>query len=267
MSRVKEAGITAVTEDSSGNAGCAMAAYATAAGVECRIYVPAGTAPSKLLQIQSYGAKLFPVKGSRQDTFIAAANSLGNSYYASHTWDPYFLQGTKTCAYEIAEQCNWMPPNAIITPVGNGTLLLGLYKGFCDLKEAGIIGFIPSIIGVQAALCNPLEIMMADHSASLPSIPVQDTLAEGIAITRPARAKQILQAVLLSKGKIISVSEDEILEGLKSAIQMGYFIEPTSATVFAALKKYHGFKDFDSLCIILTGHGLKSADKIQMLLK
>jgi threonine synthase len=156
MSKVKELGIPRVVEDSSGNVGCAIAAYGARGGIQSEIYVPQSTSPGKLAQIRSYGAILHKIRGSREDTAEAVWKAARKDYYASHSWNPFFFHGTKTFAFEIWEQLGWKGPDTVIVPVGNGTLLLGAYLGFRELLEGGMIREIPKIIGVQFALCAPL---------------------------------------------------------------------------------------------------------------
>lgn len=156
ISKARELKVKRVVEDSSGNAGCSIAAYCAKAGIDCEVFVPANAAPSKLVQIRFYGAKLIRVPGSREDAVSAALRAAEKSYYASHSWNPFFLHGTKTFAFEVSEQLGWQIPDSIILPVGNGTLLLGAYIGFSELLKAGIIHEIPKIIGVQSSNCAPL---------------------------------------------------------------------------------------------------------------
>src|SRR4030042_202943 len=156
ISKMKEWGVQKVVEDSSGNAGSAIAAYSAKAGIRCDIYVPQYTSPGKLVQIQAYGATLKKVRGSREKTAEKAMKAASRIYYGSHCWNPFFLHGTKTFAFEICEQIGWEAPDALVLPVGHGTLLLGAYIGFRELKEAGIVKKIPKIVGVQSAACDPL---------------------------------------------------------------------------------------------------------------
>lgn len=117
ISVAKEIGVRNVVEDSSGNAGCAIAAYCALADIPCDIYVPENTSPAKITQIKQYGAKLHLIPGNREDTAHAVLQAAKTTYYASHSWNPFFFQGTKTFAYEIWEQNNWQAPEAIILPV------------------------------------------------------------------------------------------------------------------------------------------------------
>jgi threonine synthase len=143
ISKVVELGIDRVVEDSSGNAGCAVAAYCARAGIECAIYVPESTSADKLAQIERYGADLHRIPGSREDTAHAVFKAAQDTYYASHSWNPFFFHGTKTFAFEVCEQLGWRAPDTVVLPVGNGTLLLGAAIGFRELRDAGVIERLP----------------------------------------------------------------------------------------------------------------------------
>jgi threonine synthase len=156
ISKTRELGIKKVVEDSSGNAGSAIAAYCARAGIRCEIYVPKTTSSGKLAQIQAYGATLRRIQGSRERTAQAAMKAASRIYYASHCWNPFFLHGTKTFGFEIWEQMGWKVPDVIILPVGHGTLFLGAYLGFKELREAGMVKRLPRLVGVQSTFCTPL---------------------------------------------------------------------------------------------------------------
>lgn len=263
ISKVKQLGIKSIVEDSSGNAGSAVAAYAANANIDCEIFVPETTSHGKLVQIESYGAHLKMIPGNRESTTLAAMKAAEGTYYASHCYNPYFFQGTKTFAYEIVEQFNWKAPDTVILPVGNGTLLLGSYIGFYDLFNSGIIDAIPRIIGVQAENCSPLAKIFHCEFIELQDVEVLNTMAEGIAISKPLRWKEIISAVRKTGGVFVTVKESEIFDALKTAFRNGYFIEPTSAAVVAGLKKYlEKHKDKGVIVSAFTGHGLKASDKI-----
>jgi threonine synthase len=263
ISKAKELGVKAVVEDSSGNAGCAIAAYCAKAGIACEIFVPEDTSPGKLAQIQLYGASLHKVPGSREDTARAVIQAAGKHYYASHSWNPFFFHGTKTFAFEICEQLEWQAPEAVIVPVGNGTLLLGVYIGFRELRQAGITDKMPKIIGVQAAHCAPLFKAFAGGLNDFVPIEKRDTLAEGIAIAEPVRGRQILKAVENSGGGFLEVEEEEIKKALFELARKGFYVEPTAAATIAAIPQYLSqLKRNEIIVSVLTGHGLKSTEKI-----
>lgn len=263
ISKARELGICEVVEDSSGNAGCAIAAWCARAGIACQIFVPASTSPAKTAQIAMYGAKLVLVRGSREDTARAVWTAAQTQYYASHSWNPFFFHGTKTWAYEVWEQLGWQAPDAVILPAGNGTLILGAYIGFRELHQAGEISRPPRIIAVQAENAAPLAKAFYDGLDYIPVIDKRDTLAEGIAIAEPARGMQILQAVRESNGTFLTVSEREIETSLLEVCRQGAYIEPTAAAAAAGAARYLRNKpDSELVVTVFTGHGLKSTEKI-----
>ena len=261
ISRAAELGVEKVVEDSSGNAGAAVAAYAAKAGIECEIYVPDSTSPGKLAQIRLYGAKLNRVPGSREATARAAMAAAEHHFYASHVWNPFFFQGTKTYAFEIWEQLGFRAPDALIVPTGHGTMLIGAFLGFRDLLENGLIDRLPRMVAVQAAGCAPLYRMWRDGLAELPPASSGDTIAEGIAIAEPARAAQILDVIHETGGRIVAVTDAEIEEALLEICKQGLYAEPTSATAVAAFRKIRVDEE-ERVIAPLTGHGLKSTEKL-----
>ncbi len=256
MSELAGRGVSHVVEDSSGNAGASVAAYAARAGIGAEIYVPDYASAAKISQIEAFGAKIVRVKGSREDTRREALKRAETVFYASHQWNPFFLEGMKTVAYEIAEQTNWEVPDAVVMPVGSGSLYYGVYKGFKHLYESGVTEGIPKLIGVQAEKCAPVY----DEMRGTPR-PCGKSCAEGLLVETPPRLSEIVRAAL-KYGDILTVKEEEIREGLTKALAMGLFIEPTSAVVMAALKR---LELTGRTVVILTGTGLKAAEKIREL--
>ena len=252
ISHAKALGVQHMVEDSSGNAGAAVAAYAARAKIACDIYVPDSTSAAKLAQIQSYGANLHKIPGSREDTAHAVQDAAQKHFYASHVWNPFFFHGTKTFAYEIWEQNNFNAPDTLIIPTGNGTLLIGAYIGFTDLLKQNLITHLPKLIAVQSAHCAPLVSTWTDTPSA--------TIAEGIAIAEPAREKQIIQCIDKTGGDILTVDDDETRNAQKMMAEMGFYIESTSATAIAAFVKYPSQND-EIIVAPLTGHGLKSLEK------
>lgn len=259
ISQAKALGVDRVVEDSSGNAGAAIAAYCAKAGIGCDIYVPDATSPAKLQQISAYGAALHLIPGSREDTADAALRAAEGRFYASHVWNPYFFHGTKTFAYEVWEQLNRRAPDEVVIPTGNGTLLIGAHIGFSELLRAGLIDRMPRLIAVQAQNCSPLHTMWRDQLTELPTADTAPTQAEGIAIAAPARAKQIVDLVKQSGGEVVVVSESEIQAAHRQMLAGGWYIEPTSASAVAAAQKRP--RDAGRIVVPLTGHGLKAAGK------
>ncbi|MFB6194406.1 MAG: pyridoxal-phosphate dependent enzyme [Halobaculum sp.] len=158
LSRAAALGVERVVEDSSGNAGAAVATYAARAGMDARIFVPADVKPAKLRAIRTAGAEPIRVEGTRGDVTAACVEAVetGDAFYASHAWRPSFLAGTATVAYEIAHQRDWTAPDAVVIPVGHGTLLLGASRGFTRLTEAGWIDRVPRLYAAQATGHAPI---------------------------------------------------------------------------------------------------------------
>ena len=157
VAHAKAIGVDKVVQDSSGNAGNAVAAYCARAGIGCEIFVPEGTSPKKIDMIRAHGATCTVVPGSRDhcaDVCRAKVAEEG-AYYANHVYNPFFYEGTKTYIYEVYEQLRRIPANLVI-PVGNGTLFLGAMKALEELEAAGCIDSFPQIIALQTETCDPL---------------------------------------------------------------------------------------------------------------
>ena len=267
VNKLIEFGIDEVVEDSSGNAGAAMAAYCAAAGIICNIFVPSSTSPGKLAQIEAYGARIHRIPGPRRKAAEAAESAADNVFYASHTWNPFFLHGTKTFAFEVCEQLGWRAPDTVVLPVGNGSLLLGSHIGFHELLKAKIIKRIPRLIAVQAAKCAPIYRAFRKNLARVTAVRPETTAAEGIAIENPARGDQILSAVRATKGQILAVEENEIYEALSLVVKSGHYIEPTSAVALAGIRQIRErLAEDQTVVTVFTGHGLKSGEKIRQLM-
>jgi len=155
VSYLRSRGIEHVLEDSSGNAGASLAAYAAAADMRCRILVPETASYPKIAQIAAAGAAVVTIKGSRQDVAEAALRQSSEIFYASHNWQPFFVEGFKTLAYELWEQLGFAAPDNLVVPLGYGSNVVGADVGFAELVRRGEIARRPRIFGVQAARCAP----------------------------------------------------------------------------------------------------------------
>lgn len=237
IAKAKEYGVERVVQDSSGNAGKSIAAYAKRAGIECEIFVPEKASPKKVEQIAAFGAKVCAINGTREDTANAALERVlkSDAFYASHVYNPFFYEGTKTYAYEIYEQMGGELPDILVIPVGNGTLLLGAYYGFVELQDCGRIDRIPKLIAVQAENCSPLY---NSYYSSETGHPGGETIAEGIAIAAPKRKKQILDSIKKTGGGIILAPESKIADARNYLADRGFFVEYTTAATFAGFFEY-----------------------------
>lgn len=261
------AGAHDVVEDSSGNAGAALSAYAARAGLHATVYVPAHASSAKKAQISVYGAEVVSVPGSRSDTAQAVLRAVEKgAVYATHARSPLYAHGLKTVAFEIWEQCGWCAPSAVVVPVGHGGLLLGLDMGFGELLAAGLIDRRPRLVGVQAEACAPLARAWEQGDTRVEPVQEQETVAGGVRIANPPWGTQVLAAVRRSEGRLVSVRDDEVLAAQRSLAERGFYVEPTSALPAAAMGQSGddaGLKAASPemaspTVLVLTGSGFKS---------
>ncbi len=240
-------------EDSSGNAGASFAAYAAKAGIKATIFVPSTASGPKLRQIEQFGANLVRVDGPRSEAarLVREAANKGTAY-ASHAYLPFGMLGIATIAYELIEQTN-KPIGTVIAPVGHGSLLLGIIRGFQALIRAGKVKDLPYFIGVQAANCSPVYNAYSHNSTQDFTKP---TIAEGVRVTTPLRGDQILEQFNKNNGKIVAIEEESILSSRSQLATRGIYVEPTSALVWSALK--HEINTLvEPVILILSGSGYK----------
>lgn len=265
ISKVKEMGIKRCIADSSGNAGSSIAAYAARAGIDCKIYCPTHVSEGKLIQIKSYGAELVKVPGNRADAAAAVQVEAKKVYYASQIWNPFFLEGLKTLAFEICEQMDWKPPDAVVCPTGYSGIYIGLYYGFKELIDNKIVDRIPRLIGIQSQAISPIYQAFSRQANDVTEVPSNKTLAEGIGCVKPIRGKEILEIAYSTGGCFEVVLEEEIIDGWKDLSRQGIYVEPTSAVVVRALDRLAEkgvLGNHENIVLILTGIGLKATETL-----
>lgn len=281
-------------EDSSGNAGGSFAAYAAAAGLPCRIYVPSSAPAGKTAALRAFGAEIIEVDGPRANATEAALADPDGTY-CSHAWNPMFLEGTKTMALQWWQEHGGVLPRRVYVPVGQGSIALGLYHGFTEIR-AGVPEFrIPEIIAVQhrtaAPLwqavgapsaagesdpacepdapdpaCEPDPTGAPDHAplpepagapdhAPLPEPADIPSLADGIAIDKPVRQEALVRAIKDTGGRVIVVGNEEILDAQQRLAGIGVWAEPTGAVAMAG---HTQAGDGNDALVVVTGHGLKA---------
>ncbi|MGH7051107.1 MAG: pyridoxal-phosphate dependent enzyme [Acetobacteraceae bacterium] len=270
LSLLRAQGIDAVLEDSSGNGGAAIAAYAAAGGIKAVILAPEATSPAKLVAMRAAGAEVELISGDRQATAEAALERAKRVFYASHNWHPFFLEGTKTLAYELWEQLGFRAPDNVIVPCGAGSNVLGLAIGFGELVRAGEIALPPRIFAAQPENCAPIAAaFLAGAEGPVPT-PIRPTIAEGTAIAAPIRLRAVLEALRASRGGVARLTETEIAAATLDLARMGLYVEPTAAQAAAAFRHLvaRGAIAPDALSIVvLTGSGLKAGGRIAELLE
>jgi threonine synthase len=260
ISHLKAVGVDHVYEDSSGNAGASIAAYGARAGMQVSVFVPDDSPGAKRLQIAAYGAQVVPVAGGRDAVAAACLAASTDGFYAGHAWNPWFLWGPRTLAWELLADLDGNLPDAVAVPVGQGGLLLGLAAGFAALHAAGQISTVPRLVAAQAAACAPVVIGWDAGEAQLPPVQVSPTLADAIRTPHPVRYAEILAALRATRGTAIAVSEEEISSAHRQLAHAGMLVEPTSAVAAAAALRYRRSHDGRGaqVAAVLTGSGLKT---------
>ncbi len=223
ISLLKERGVLSAIEDSSGNAGASFAAYAACAGIKARVYVPDYTSAPKRKQVEAYGAEVIRVPGARTAASEAVLSAVEQGdVYASHAYLPHGILGFATIAFEIVSQLGGTP-GTVIAPTGQGSLLLGLGRGFNALFHAGVIDKLPKLIGVQALACAPIWAVHQYGAAGMELVTEGETIAEGVRIRYPVRKDAILKMMALNNGIFIAIEESEILFSQAELARQGFY--------------------------------------------
>jgi threonine synthase len=253
---------------STGNAASSLACHAARMGLKSVIFVPDRAPIGKLNQLLVYGSSVFAVMGDYQKTFELSKQAIQTYgwYNRNAAINPHLVEGKKTVAFEIAEALAFKPTDWVIVSVGDGCTLAGVYKGFYDFKQLGLIDHIPRLLGVQSSGCSPFVDADLEKRDLLPTD--ENTLADSISVGVPRNPIKAIRAIQSSKGAWMKVSDDEILLAMKELGKYeGLFGEPASVASIAGLKKAIGegiIKKTASVTVILTGSGLKDPKNAQL---
>jgi threonine synthase len=249
-----------VSEDSSGNAGASIAAYAARAGLRAKIFVPQAVSGPKLNQIMAYGAEVVKVSGSRSRVAEEAQKPGKGKIYIGHILHPLFRDGIRTLAYEIAEQFDWQLPERVYLPVSAGTLLLGVLNGFEHLAESGVTKRTPKVVACQTRQVSPLYHRFFGLDYTPPE--KITSIADALVSVNPPLLELMIRGLKKAKGDAVIAEEEEISKAFKQLAQRGFFVEPSSAVAYAGYKKQIETEQISkdtSAAIVLTGAGLKVA--------
>ena len=244
-----------------GNAAFSLAGVAASMGLRGVIFVPQRAPDAKLTQLLIFGATVIRVQGSYEDAFQLCQRSCERRgwYNRNSAINPYLVEGKKTVSFEICEQLDWQPPDWVAVPVGNGCTIAGIWKGFREMRQIGIIERTPRILGVQAVGAAPIS------EAFLTGQPLRriepQSIADSIAIGFPRNWRKAATAVRESGGTMLNVTDDEILDAMRYTGRLtGIFAEPAAAASVAGLKAAvaQGIVGRRANCLaIVTGNGLK----------
>jgi len=269
VSKMKELGITKCIVPTAGNAGGALAAYCAKANIEVTVVMPRLTPEIFKKECRYFGAELILVDGLINDCGkLVAQIKAENGYFDVSTMkEPYRLEGKKTMGFEIAEQMNWTLPDVIFYPTGGGTGLIGLWKAFHEMKAAGwISGKFPKLIAVQTENCQPMVWSFEGKHKNASDYQAKPSMANGLAVPSPFAERQILEVLSESNGFAISVSEDELSDGVKMlARKEGLFVAPEGGALVPAMNKAIANKLIspdDTILLLNTGSAYKYAENL-----
>src|SRR6201992_799122 len=269
LARPRELGLETIAGASTGNLANAVAAHSAAAGLESYVFIPSNLEEQKVLATGVYGTNVVAIRGNYDDV-----NRLCTELSGEHEWAfvninmrPYYAEGSKTLAFETAEQLGFQVPDRIVAPIASGSLFTKIARGFEEWIEAGLVsGSLPVFNGAQADGCSPVATAWAEgRDFCKPVKP--DTIAKSLAIGNPADGPYALALAHSSGGGIDSVSDDEIREGIRLLAQTtGIFTETAGGVTTAVLSKLARRGDIDPDergVAYTTGEGLKTLDAIR----
>ena len=275
--RALDVGAEVIAVASTGNAGSSLACVAAATGLQAVVIVPANAPVAKLTQALSFGATVLAVQGSYDDAFdlcLAASSEFG-WFNRSTGYNAFTREGKKVCAWEIWASLDGRVPDRVVVPTGDGNILSGMWKGWCELKAVGLIDHLPKIDCAQSAgsdAINQTVRMIGDGSSvDWTSVDVAtvkaETIADSISVDRPRDGLAAVRAIVESGGEVVTVPDDAILAAIpEMASHTGVFPEPAAAAPWAAVKQLMREKKIESdetIVCLVSGSGLKDISGVQ----
>ncbi len=269
VARARELGFETIACASTGNLANSVAAHGAALGLDSYVFIPADLEEQKVLATGIYGTNLVGVEGNYDDV-----NRLCTELCAERDWAfvninlrPYYAEGSKTLAFEIAEQLGWELPDRCVVPIASGSLFTKIARGFEEFTELGLVeGELPRMSGAQAEGCSPVASAYAEgHDVCRPVKP--KTIAKSLAIGNPADGPYALDLARRTGGGVDSVTDDEIREGIKLLAETtGIFTETAGGVTTATLAKLAARGEIDPgerVVLVITGEGLKTLDAVR----
>lgn len=276
--RAAAKGADTVAVASTGNAGSSTACVAAAMGLRAVVFVPETAPPAKLTQSLAYGARVLAVRGSYDDAYDLCMRACEERgwFNRSTGFNPFTREGKKTASFEIWEQLGQVP-DRVVVPTGDGNILSGIWKGWRDLRAAGLIDRLPRIDCAQAegsaAICRTVErIRDSGPDPDWRAVDIEhvaaSTVADSISVDRPRDGLAAVRAVIESGGEAVTVADDEILAAIgELASTTGVFAEPSAATTWAAAKKLAANDQIgkgETVVLLITGNGLKDVGAVRV---
>jgi len=269
VSKALEFGFKAVGCTSTGNLAAATAAHAAKAGIPCYVFIPSNIEVNKILQAATYGAEIIAVKGTYDEVNRLTVQAADEYDWALVNINirPYYVEGSKTLAFETCEQLEWRAPDNVIIPVGSGALLCATWRGLKQFGDLGLIDELKTrVIAAQAQGCSPIVSAFKSNSGDITPVEKPKTVAKSLAIGDPGDGIYALKAIRESGGVAESATDEEIIEGIKLLAKTeGIFAEPAGGVTIAILKKLvksgEITRDEEVVCFV-TGNGFKSSETI-----
>src|SRR3954451_12186146 len=269
LARARELGFTTIACASTGNLANAVSAHAAAAGLESYVLIPADLEQEKILATGAYGTNVVAIRGNYD-----AVNRLCTELSAERPWAfvnvnvrPYYAEGSKTLAFETAEQLGWEIPDRVVAPIASGSLFTKVARGFQEFIDAGLLsGELPAFNGAQALGCSPVaQAYAAGRDVCRPVKP--DTIAKSLAIGNPADGPYAIELARTTRGGIDSVTDDEIRAGIRLLAETtGIFTETAGGVTTAVLAKLAAAGQIgpdERVVAMVTGDGLKTIDAVR----
>src|SRR3954471_9568486 len=268
--RARELGFDVLACASTGNLANAVAAQAAALGLESYVFIPADLEEQKVLATGVYGTNLIKVRGNYDDVNRLCTELSGEKdgwAFVNVNMRPYYAEGSKTLAYEIAEQLGWETPDRVVCPVASGSLFTKIAKGFSEWLDCGLVeGGVPTMNGAQAEGCSPVATAFA-AGADICRPVKPDTIAKSLAIGNPADGPYALELARRTGGAVDAVTDDEIVEGIRLLAETtGIFTETAGGVTTAVLRKLAERGDIgpdERVVAVITGEGLKTLDVVR----
>jgi threonine synthase len=269
ITRARELGFTTVSCASTGNLANSTAAIAAHAGLDCYVFIPTDLEAGKILGTLIYNPTVMAVKGN-YDQVNRLCCEVSNSYewgFVNINLRPYYAEGSKTLGFEVAEQLGWQLPDHVVAPLASGSLYTKIYKGFQEFIKTGLVkDKLVRFSGAQAEGCSPIATAFKEGRDFI--TPVKpNTIAKSIAIGNPADGCYSLDIARKTNGNIESVTDAEIIEGIKLLAETeGIFTETAGGTTIAVLKKLveaGKIEPEETTVVYITGNGLKTQEAVQ----
>jgi threonine synthase len=269
MGKALEFGFKVLACASTGNLANSVAAHAAHAGLRSYVFVPSNLEQGKIVTTAVYGGNLVAIEGNYDDVNRLCAELAGMYPWAfvNVNMRPYYAEGSKTLAFETAEQLGWQAPDHVVVPVASGSLLTKVLKGFGELHKVGLLDDEPRVrvSGAQALGCSPVAKAFLEDSDTIKPVK-PDTIAKSLAIGNPADGYFALDAVRTTGGAFATVTDDEVVEGMRLLARTeGIFAETAGGVTIATLQKLAAqgvVTPNERVVVYITGHGLKTLEAV-----